>query len=92
MTESQTVKSPRVVRVWTVSCRELEDRCWMCSGEAKRSQMGQTLFDELSLSEFKARLGREGGGLFGALGLGRENYVASDGTITECSKSKFRHD
>lgn len=24
--------------------------------------MGQTLFDELSLSEFKARLGREGGG------------------------------
>lgn len=56
--------------------------------------MGQTLFDELSLSEFKARLGREGGGggLFGALGLGRENYVASDGTITECSKSKFRHD
>lgn len=54
--------------------------------------MGQTLFDELSLSEFKARLGRERGGLFGALGLGRENYVASDGTITECSKSKFRHD
>lgn len=28
--------------------------------------MGQTLFDELSLSEFKARLGREGGG--GCLG------------------------
>lgn len=55
--------------------------------------MGQTLFDELSLSEFKARLGREGGWrLFGALGLGRENYVASDGTITECSKSKFRRD
>lgn len=54
--------------------------------------MGQTLFDELSLSEFKARLGRGGGGLFGALGLGRENYVASDGTITECSKSKFSHD
>lgn len=53
--------------------------------------MGQTLFDELSLSEFKARLGREGGAVWGP-GVGPENYVASDGTITECSKSKFRHD
>lgn len=32
--------------------------------------MGQTLFDELSLSEFKARLGREGGGAVWGPGVG----------------------
>lgn len=58
MTESQTAGLS--VRMRGVSCRELEDRCWTNSREAKWSQMGQTLFDELSLSGLKSRLHRGG--------------------------------
>lgn len=59
ITESQTAG----LTVWmqAVSCRELEDRCSTYSTEAKRSQMGQTLFDEPALSGFKSRLHQSGG-------------------------------
>lgn len=54
--------------------------------------MGQTLFDEPSLSGFKSRLR----GVGGEGGLAFEGWdpalPASDGTITECRKSKFEAD
>lgn len=58
--------------------------------------MGQTLFDEPSLSGLShdySWWGRGGVGCGG--GLGWENQealpaAASDGTITECRKSKFK--
>ncbi len=54
--------------------------------------MGQTLFDEPSLSGFKSRLQRGGGGgLFGAWDQALP-AAASDGTITECRKPKFKTD
>lgn len=47
--------------------------------------MGQTLFDELSLSGLKSRLSWEGVG-GPEVGLGK--YAPSDGTIKGCSKRK----
>lgn len=49
--------------------------------------MGQTLFDEPSLSGLESRLGG-GGRSRPEVGLGK--YAACDGTITECGKSRFR--
>lgn len=91
MTESQTAGLS--VCMQAVSCRELEDRCWTYSREAKRSQMGQTLFDEPGLSGSKSRLHQGGvgweveGGVLGAWDWAGKNQkvllaIASDATIT----------